>query len=381
VAPRLNKLASSRRNTRKNSESKQTTPVSDHEKILKARGSLKPTTTVYQLKYPQPNTKTYFEPLTSHNSPPETINSFLAISKVKGEIHRTTSVIQKDKNPTVNLSAVNILPTLHLDFSTSLSLKEYTIHSDSTPVGSPNYITCKSEEPSPRIPYHPSLFFLSHKEAKDSLLVFQKPLYNTSSPYPVVLMEVAGGGGGGSLGGGMGGQGPPTPPRFFAKVAMRYVPLILPIPLHELPENYIKRLPKFTREGDLTTTEHINFFDQFADILGLDHKDVYSRLFVQTFKGQVRTWFQSLPAGSILSYNSLEDSFLRQWGERKNHLYYLTEFGSLKKKNSEIFMEFIQIFNKMYNKIPAEVKPSQLVAKVTFMGYFELDFALLLRER
>jgi hypothetical protein len=82
-----------------------------------------------------------------------------------------------------------------------------------------------------------------------------------------------------------------------------------------------------------------------------------------------------------LSYDALEDAFIRQWGERKDHLYYLTEFGSLKKKNSETVMEFIQRFNKLYNKIPAEVKPSQPAAKVTFAGAFEPDFALLLRER
>jgi hypothetical protein len=44
-------------------------------------------------------------------------------------------------------------------------------------------------------------------------------------------------------------------------------------------------------------------------------------------------------------------------------------------------MEFIQRFNKLYNKIPAEVKPSQPAAKVTFARAFEPDFALLLRER
>ena len=44
-------------------------------------------------------------------------------------------------------------------------------------------------------------------------------------------------------------------------------------------------------------------------------------------------------------------------------------------------MEFIQRFNKLYNKIPAEVKPSQPTTKVTFAGAFEPNFALLLRER
>jgi len=51
----------------------------------------------------------------------------------------------------------------------------------------------------------------------------------------------------------------------------------------------MKKLPKFTGEEDLTATEDIHFFDQFRDILGLKHEDVYSRLSVQNFEGQVRT--------------------------------------------------------------------------------------------
>jgi hypothetical protein len=181
--------------------------------------------------------------------------------------------------------------------------------------------------------------------------------------------------------GGEGGQFQQTPPKVFTKVATRYTPLVLPVPLHDLPENYMKNLPKFRGEGDLTATEHINFFDQFVDILVIEHEDVYSHLLVQTFEGQVRTWFRSLPPGSILSYDALEDLFLKQWGGRKDHLYYLIEFRSLRKKGSETVMEFIQIFNKLYNKILVEVKPSQPAAKVAFAGNFEPNFSLLLRER
>jgi hypothetical protein len=277
-------------------------PVSDPKKILKTRGFLKPTTAIYHLKYRQPKTKSSFEPSTSHSSHPETINPTLLLSEVKSEIHLTTSGVHKGKNPKVNLSEINIPLTLQLDFMTSPSLEEYTIYSDSTPAGSLNYISCESEGPSPHIPFHPSSVFLSLKEAKDSLLVFQNPLYNTQFSYPIVPMVAAGGGGGGFLGGGgggalgggggapeggVGGQRPPLPPRVFAKVDARYVPLFLPVPLHDLPKNYIKILPKFTGEGDLTIAEHINFFNQFTYILGLEHKDLYSRLFVYTFEGQV----------------------------------------------------------------------------------------------
>jgi hypothetical protein len=53
----------------------------------------------------------------------------------------------------------------------------------------------------------------------------------------------------------------------------------------------------------------------------------------------------------------------------------------LRKKTFELVLEFIQRFNKIYHKIPTEVKPSQLAAKVTFAGEFDSDFAPFLRER
>ena len=95
----------------------------------------------------------------------------------------------------------------------------------------------------------------------------------------------------------------------------------------------------------------------------------------------MRTWFRALAAGSLRSYEELENAFIRQWGKRRDHLYYLTEFGALRNKNSESILEFMQRFNKLYNKIPIKVKPSQPTIKVTFVGNFDLDFALLLRER
>jgi hypothetical protein len=110
--PHLNKLAFSLRNTRKNPKGKQTTLVSDPKKILKTKGSLKTTTTVYQLKYPQPNTKSFIEPSTSHNPLPETINPTLTLSEVKSEIHPTTFGVHKGKNPAVKLSEIDIPPTL-----------------------------------------------------------------------------------------------------------------------------------------------------------------------------------------------------------------------------------------------------------------------------
>jgi hypothetical protein len=125
-------------------------------------------------------------------------------------------------------------------------------------------------------------------------------------------------------------QPPPPPPRVFNKATTRYAPLVFPTNIHDLPDNYLKMLPKFNGESENTLVEHLSFFDVFGVIFGLEHEYVYMRLFVQKFEGEVRIWFKGLPPNSLDSYDALETTFLRLWGEKKYCLYYLTEFGSLK---------------------------------------------------
>jgi hypothetical protein len=158
---------------------------------------------------------------------PKTLNPNLALLKIKSETHTTTPCVNEGENPLVKLTSIDTPITLQLDFLTSLSLKEYTIYSDYTPAGSPVYISCKSKEPSPCISSPPFSSFSSPEEAKDSLYIFQNPLYNVPVSSPRVSMV--------ATGGGVGGQGPPPPSRIFTKVVSRYAPLVLPVPLHDLP--------------------------------------------------------------------------------------------------------------------------------------------------
>jgi hypothetical protein len=247
----LSKLASGRRNTIQNPDGKHTTPVPDPEKILKSRGSLKPTTMVYQLRHTQPKGKIPLEVVTlqeyliktlseeTKTVKAETLNLNLDFPEIKSETHTTTPCINEGENPSVKLASIDIPPTLQLDFLTSLSLEEYTIYSNSTPASSPIYISCKSEEPSPGISFPPFSGFSSPEEAKDFLYIFQNPLYNVPISPPRVSMAVVRGGGvgfGATAGGGVGGQGPPAPPMIFSKVVARYAPLVLPVPLHDLPK-------------------------------------------------------------------------------------------------------------------------------------------------
>jgi ribonuclease HI len=179
----------------------------------------------------------------------------------------------------------------------------------------------------------------------------------------------------------MAGANPPLT-RMEAIIAARYAPLVLPQPLNALPaDGYLKQLPRFTGEGDITAEEHLEAFYSFTDDNNIMHADVWMRIFVHSLQGEARKWFKALPPGSIDGIEALDNAFLRQWGDKKDFMYYMTEFGSLKRKEGESVSDFSKRFNKMYNKIPAEIKPSEASAKITYASAFDPDFCLLLRER
>ena len=62
-------------------------------------------------------------------------------------------------------------------------------------------------------------------------------------------------------------------------------------------------------------------------------------------------------------------------------MYYMKEFGSLKRTEGESVPDLSKRFNKMYNRIPAEIKPLEASAKITYSSAFDPNFCLLLRER
>jgi hypothetical protein len=174
----------------------------------------------------------------------------------------------------------------------------------------------------------------------------------------------------------------PPANRMDAIVAARYTPLVLPQPVNALPPgDYLKYMPKFTGEEDITAEEHLVAFYSYADNQNIENEDVWMRVFIQSLFGEARKWFRGLAPGSITGIEALDEAFLRHWGDKKDFLYYITEFGSLKRKEGESVSDFSKRFNKMYNKIPDEIKPTETSAKITYASAFDPEFCLLLRER
>ena len=101
----------------------------------------------------------------------------------------------------------------------------------------------------------------------------------------------------------------------------------------------------------------------------------------QSLDGQASKWFKEFPVVSIAGIEALDDIFMKHWGERRDCIYYITEFRSLKRENGEYVSNFTKRFNKMFSKIPAEIKPTDTSAKITYANAFDSKFYIILRER
>jgi len=68
-------------------------------------------------------------------------------------------------------------------------------------------------------------------------------------------------------------------------------------------------------------------------------------------------------------------------GWKKGSLILSYRVWVITKKETGTIVDFNKRFNKVYNKIPIDIKPSQAAAKVNYAGAFEEDFTIMLRER
>ena len=58
----------------------------------------------------------------------------------------------------------------------------------------------------------------------------------------------------------------------------RYAPLNLVQPMNVVPQEYLKLLPRFTREDEVTTEQHLPLFCTFDENLNVKHLDVVMKL-------------------------------------------------------------------------------------------------------
>ena len=79
----------------------------------------------------------------------------------------------------------------------------------------------------------------------------------------------------------------------------------------------------------------------------IDDEDVRMKIFVQSLTGDVRNWFRSLAANSIVNPDALYLSFLNRWEKKKDPLHILTEYDNLKRGPQETIKDYCARFNNV----------------------------------
>jgi hypothetical protein len=370
-------VAPKKAHTRANPQQPLIDPVSDPERIIKEGKALQKGASSSGISK-NPSVSFPENPLIKPTIV-EAISSEIDSEKIVSEVQGLSDLTQEDSSPFVvedifssfvESSQSETKPNSSF-IHTNLPAVELVLHELSVK-GEENLAQLLSEfyrasyfpfsTASPKIPSPLITSPSSSKSASSQSLVNQTPSASTST----VIMAAT----------------PQNLTKMERIVAARYAPLVLPNPLNAMPTgDYQKYMPKFSGVEEVTAEEHLELFYSYVDNLNITDEDVWMRVFVQSLDGEARRWFRELTPGSITGIEVFDDIFLKQWGDKKDFLYYITEFGNLRRESGQSVSDFTKKFNRMYSKIPAEIKPTATSAKITYSNAFDAEFCLLLRER
>ena len=79
----------------------------------------------------------------------------------------------------------------------------------------------------------------------------------------------------------------------------------------------------------------MGWFSYWVDMEEVDYDDVKVRLFSQSLAGEVRKVFKTLLENSILNYEAFEYSFKEKGEDKKNPTKYLSQYHSMRRRESE----------------------------------------------
>ena len=135
-------------------------------------------------------------------------------------------------------------------------------------------------------------------------------------------------------------------------MANRFSTILLPADIHDLPQGYAQTLKQFNGERGYSAEEHLGWFSNWTNLEEVDHDGVKVRLLAQSLAGEARKWFKNILDNSILNYQSSNDSFKEKWADKKNPKHYLSQYHSMRRRESESIQDLFDRFIKIYNATP-----------------------------
>ena len=119
-----------------------------------------------------------------------------------------------------------------------------------------------------------------------------------------------------------------------------------------------------------------SFYLAIEGLRAREHEDAVCILFPHTLKGETASWYFSLPANSIIDYDTFERIFISKHAVQKNRATLMKGLYALKKERKEKVHSFTQRFAAYLNNFSATDKPSDKVLIEYYTSALGPDLAM-----
>ena len=111
---------------------------------------------------------------------------------------------------------------------------------------------------------------------------------------------------------------------------------------HRLPINPEKWLLKYNPNDKIPVEDHIKYFMQAIRLKNSIREDVVCKLFPYTFEGKDSTWYFSVEASSIPSWDVFSKLFTQNFGDEKTPEDLVIDISSMKTKGKKRIKDYNQ---------------------------------------
>jgi hypothetical protein len=91
------------------------------------------------------------------------------------------------------------------------------------------------------------------------------------------------------------------------------------------------------------------------------------RMFVQTLKGDARTWYKSLPDAFVDGWDLFQEKFTERCADKQENFSLLNAFDNIQKNENETVIEFNAHFSKTYYRIPTVIRANDALVLMYYL--------------
>ena len=92
---------------------------------------------------------------------------------------------------------------------------------------------------------------------------------------------------------------------------------------------------------------------------------------LHSLEGDVRKWFDRLPASSINGYDNFVTKLNSDWSHKLDGKFLLHQLFDIKKRENEAVHEFNLTFDKTVGNIPNEIRPKDQAIVIHYLNAFD----------